>query len=419
MQLSSFGEKFAAESGIVELMDDLGVALNENPDAIFMGGGNPARIPEVEQVFRARLQNILDDDAQCHSLLGVYQSPQGDLSFRKEMAGFLKRQFGWPVTEANISVSNGSQSAFFIIFNMLAGACADGTNRQIHLPLAPEYLGYGDSGLSHDFFSATQPTIEHLDKHLFKYRVNFDKLALTEKAAAMCVSRPTNPTGNVLTNEEISQLDSIARQHDIPFIIDGAYGLPFPNILFEDAEPHWNDNTVLMLSLSKLGLPAVRTGIVVANEEFSRQFSNATTISSLACGSMGPVLARELIKDGTLLTLSNETIRPYYRQRASQAVSWFSNSMDDALPYHIHKPEGAFFLWLWFDQLPISSMELYKRLKARGVLVVPGEPFFMGLQGDWPHSRQCIRVSYAQEESVVKRGFKIIAEEVVQAYQAA
>ena len=48
MDLSKFGEKFSGQSGIVELMDDLGTALNENPDMLFMGGGNPGRIPEVE-----------------------------------------------------------------------------------------------------------------------------------------------------------------------------------------------------------------------------------------------------------------------------------------------------------------------------------------------------------------------------------
>ena len=47
MKLSQFGEKFSGLTGIVELMDDLGSALNENPEMIFMGGGNPARIAEV------------------------------------------------------------------------------------------------------------------------------------------------------------------------------------------------------------------------------------------------------------------------------------------------------------------------------------------------------------------------------------
>jgi len=64
VELSKFGEKFSGQSGIVELMDDLGTALNENPDMLFMGGGNPGRIPEVEQVFKARLEKVLADPAQ-------------------------------------------------------------------------------------------------------------------------------------------------------------------------------------------------------------------------------------------------------------------------------------------------------------------------------------------------------------------
>ncbi|MEZ4518271.1 MAG: hypothetical protein R3C44_16100 [Chloroflexota bacterium] len=54
--------------------------------------------------------------------------------------------------------------------------------------------------------------------------------------------------------------------------------------------------------------------------------------------------------------------------------------------YYIHKP--GFFLWLWFNEnLPINSSQgtLYERLKARGVLIVPGHHFFPGLDEPWDH----------------------------------
>ena len=92
-------------------------------------------------------------------------------------------------------------------------------------------------------------------------------------------------------------------------------------------------------------------------------------------------------------------------------MQWFRIALE-GLPYHIHKPEGAIFLWLWFDGLPITSQELYQRLKLRGVLIVPGHNFFIGTDEDWPHREQCIRVSYAQDGAVVQQGIKIIAEEV-------
>jgi len=417
LKLSQFGSKFCAPTGIVELMDDLGTALNENPDMIFMGGGNPGRIPEAEAIFKARLETVLADPAQLHSLMGIYQSPQGDKIFREQIAGLLKKEFGWDLSERNIAISNGSQSAFFILYNMLAGAMPDGSHHSIHLPLAPEYIGYGDIGLTRDFFTATRPEIELMDNNLFKYHVDFSKLEVTEQAGALCVSRPTNPTGNVLTDSEIEHLDEIALAADIPLIIDGAYGLPFPGIIFNDAKPHWNENTILVLSLSKLGLPGVRTGIIVAREDIVQGYSNANTVVNLACGNLGPTIARELFSSREILTLSNDLVKPFYRQRAQQAVDWFRAELG-SLPYRIHSPEGAIFLWLWFEGLPITSQELYQRLKERGVLVVPGHNFFPGMDTGWQHQQECIRVSYAQDGSTVKQGIEIIAEEVAKAYAA-
>ena len=419
MKLSKFGEKFAATTGIVELMDDLGTALNENPDMIFMGGGNPGRIPEAEAIFKRRLETVLADPQQLHSLMGIYQSPQGDKVFRGQIAGLLKKEFGWNLYERNIAISNGSQSAFFILYNMLAGKMPDGSNRAIHLPLAPEYIGYGDIGLQENFFTATKPEIELLDDNQFKYHVDFSRLDVSEQStAALCVSRPTNPTGNVLTDDEIEHLDQIAQAADIPFIIDGAYGLPFPGILFNDAKPHWNENTILVLSLSKLGLPGVRTGIIVAREDIVQAYTNANTVVSLACGNLGPAIARELFSSGEILTLGNNTVRPFYQQRAERTVRLFRTALGD-LPYRIHKPEGAIFLWLWFDGLPITSQELYERLKARGVLIVPGHNFFPGMTSDWRHQQECIRVSYAGEGKAVEQGIEIIGQEVAAAYEQA
>jgi len=415
VKLSTFGEKFARDSGIVGLMDDLGSALDDNPEMVMMGGGNPGRLPQAEAIFQQRLEAVMADPEKRHKLFGLYQSPRGDRVFRREISSFLKKQFGWNLTADNVAISNGSQSAFFVLLNMFAGEMPDGSVQSIHLPLTPEYLGYADSGLSEAFFTATRPGIELLEDHLFKYHVDFSRLALDGQTGALCLSRPTNPTGNVLTDEEVAHLDEIARKRDIPLILDGAYGLPFPNIMFAEATPHWNENTILVLSLSKLGLPGVRTGIIVAREEIIHAYANANGIVNLACGNIGPAIATELFRTGEILTLTRDHVTPYYRERAGNTVTWFRNSLGD-LPYHIHKPEGAFFLWLWFEGLPITSQELYERLKNRGVLVVPGHHCFFGLAEDWPHRHECIRVSYVQNEDHVRRGISIIADEVRKAY---
>ena len=86
------------------------------------------------------------------------------------------------------------------------------------------------------------------------------------------------------------------------------------------------------------------------------------------------------------------------------------------LPCRIHTPEGAIFLWLWFEGLPITSETLYQRLKERGVLVIAGEHFFPGIHDPWAHRHECIRVSYAQDAETVESGIAIIGEEVARAY---
>ena len=398
-------------------MDDLGSALNSDRKMIMLGGGNPAQIPAVQRVFRQRMKAILDNGDDFEQMLSNYGGPQGDVPFATALANLLNQEYGWNITERNIALTNGSQTSFFYLFNLLAGNFADGSFKKILFPLAPEYIGYLDAGLEEGLFTASKPEFEFLDDHIFKYHVDFDAVSITDEIGAICVSRPTNPTGNVLTNTEIEKLDALARQHNIPLIIDNAYGTPFPGIIFTDAHPTWNENVILCMSLSKLGIPGARTGIIIANEQIAAAVSAFNAVISLAPGSFGAWLARDLVQSGEVIRLSREVITPFYRQKAEKAVDLLRRELD-GVDYFIHKPEGAFFLWLWFRGLPITSQQLYERFKQRGVVVVPGEYFFPGLEGEWQHKYECVRMSYAGDDAVVREGIKIIAEEVKRAYDS-
>ncbi|PMO75267.1 valine--pyruvate transaminase [Vibrio splendidus] len=413
MQFSKFGEKFNRYSGITRLMDDLNDGLR-TPGAIMLGGGNPAAIPAMLDYFNQASADMLAS-GELIAALANYDGPQGKDSFIKSLAAMLKKTYGWDISEKNISLTNGSQSGFFYLFNLLAGQQPDGSHKKILLPIAPEYIGYGDAGIDDDIFISYHPEIELLENRQFKYHVDFEKLKVDDSVAAICASRPTNPTGNVLTDEEVRKLDKLARENNIPLLIDNAYGLPFPNIIFEDVEPFWNENTILCMSLSKLGLPGVRCGIVIASEEVTQALTNMNGIISLAPNSVGPAIANHMIEKGDLLRLSSEVIKPFYKDKSLRAVELLQEAIDDPR-FRIHKPEGAIFLWLWFDELPITTMELYDRLKARGVLIVPGEYFFIGQEDEWDHAHQCLRMNYVQDDEAMQKGISIIAEEVKKAY---
>jgi valine--pyruvate aminotransferase len=415
MNASKFGRKIAVQSGIGQLMDDLGAALAGKNDVVMLGGGNPARIPAMERLFRQGMAAMLEEGGDFDQAVGKYEPPQGNPGFRDAVAALLHRQFGWRIGPQNVALTNGSQTAFFILFNLLAGEFEDGTRRRILLPLIPEYIGYADVGLSHDLFMARKPQIEHIDEHTFKYHIDFDRLHLEDDVGAVCVSRPTNPTGNVLTNGELERLSGLARSRGVPLIIDNAYGTPFPNIMFAEADPLWDENTIVCMSLSKLGLPGVRTGIVIAREEIVEMIARVNAVMSLAPGGVGTAIVADIVRSGEIIRISREVVRPYYERKMQEAVREIRHRFG-GVDYHIHKPEGAFFLWLWFPNLPITSDQLYERLKQRNVVVVPGHYFFPGFTELWPHTHECLRVSYAQDPEIVAAGIQAIADEVRRAW---
>ena len=418
-QFSEFGKRLCMGSGIEELMDDLGNALvSGGPDVRMLGGGQPAHIPEVNALWRRRLEEIMALPGGLEKMLSNYDPPRGNPLFLDSIAALFRESFGWDISAKNIAITAGGQTAFFFLFNALAGKFKDGSRKKILLPLVPEYIGYANQSVSDDIFCACKPLIQKIGDHDFKYRVDFENLRVDDDIAAICVSRPTNPTGNVLTDNEISQLSDLAEKHDIPLIIDNAYGAPFPNIIFTEATPVWNEHTILTLSLSKIGLPGTRTGIVIASEEIASAVSSMSAIVGLANGNIGQAIMEPLIRSGEILKLSSEVVRPYYVEKSRQARAWVAEEFDAKLPYRVHLSEGALFLWLWFEGMPITSEELYERLKKRGVLIVSGHYFFFGDDDvdAWPHRHECIRMTFTMDERTVHEGIKIIAQEVAAAY---
>ena len=265
-------------------------------------------------------------------------------------------------------------------------------------------------------FVGMKPTITHIDKHTYKYGIDFDKLKITDEIAAIAISRPTNPTGNVITDEETKKLAKLATEKGIPFILDNAYGLPFPNIVFTEANPIYEGNMIYVMTLSKIGLPSTRTSIVIANEDVIKALSALNAIISLSTGTIGQYLMTELIESGEVMDLAKNIIHPFYAKKSQEAVAVLHKNLRDDIPWHLHKSEGALFLWLWCENMPITSMELYERLKERGVIVVPGEYFFPGFDEEWQHRRECIRISYSMKDEVVHKGLEIIANEVNKVY---
>jgi valine--pyruvate aminotransferase len=397
-------------------MEDMGDAMSGTDDVMMLGGGNPAHIPEVQLLFKERMQSVLDKPSEFNRLIGNYDSPKGEKRFIDALVAFFNNNYGWGVKASNIALTSGSQTAFFMLFNTFAGTGSDGIKRKILLPMVPEYIGYADVGIEDDLFRSERPEINIIDEHLFKYSLDKPSINVGNDVGAVCVSRPTNPSGNVLTDDEIDYLLSLASANDVPLIIDNAYGAPFPNIIFTESSISWSEQIIFSMSLSKLGLPSVRTGIIIAREDVIEKISYMNSVVNLALGNLGPNLVFDLVKSNHIIDLCKRSIQPFYKSKMHQALSLVHKELQ-GLEYYVHQPEGAIFLWLWLPGLPITSQELYERLKKRGVLILSGHHFFPGLKkGPWQHQHECIRISYAMDDTLVINGIKLIAEEIRSIY---
>ena len=420
MEFTDFGNKLSSHSGILQLMDDIAKPLPDGVIAKPLGGGNPARVPEVEQAYRAELERLLADGDSFEDVIAHYDSPQGRVGFLKAAAAFFRNRYGWNITEDNIALTNGSQSAMFYLFNLFSGKSGERT-KTLLFPLMPEYIGYADQGIEEGTFVSLPSKCEYYDDRTFKYKLDAEAVEryLSEhpEVGAMAVSRPTNPSGNVLTDSEINRLSELAHKHSIPLIVDNAYGLPFPDIIFtEDAAPLWNEDIVLSMSLSKIGLPSIRTGIVIARSEIIKAVGNMNAIAALATGSMGPVLAENLLSSGELTRLASEVVRPFYKAKADQ-METFIRKYFEGTEYYLHRIEGSIFCWIYLPSLRIPTLEFYSELMRKGVVTVPGEYFFFGSDeqrkgNPYPHDHydKCLRLNYSGDTALTEEGVRIIAD---------
>jgi valine--pyruvate aminotransferase len=132
----------------------------------------------------------------------------------------------------------------------------------------------------------------------------------------------------------------------------------------------------------------------------------------LATSTIGQTITGPLFANGELSRMCAEVVRPFYRRRSDAALAALRESFAGYDHYRVHECEGAFFLWLWLQRLPVTDRELYARLKRRGLLVVPGSYFFPGLLEPWEHTSQCIRLTYSADPAAVRKGMAILAAEI-------
>lgn len=422
LHLSTLGQQMSNLTGVRAIMKDIIETLQTHRDRTFinLSAGNPVILPAVEQLWRDATQSLLQSE-EYGTVVCRYGTSQGYEPLVKAVQFEFQRQYGIPLSDRQILITPGSQALYFLAANAFGGKAENGQVKKIVLPLCPDYTGYGGVSLTPEAVVSYRPALDvDRPQHRFKYRPDFEQLQVDETTGCVIFSRPCNPTGNVLSDDEARQIVDMAAPFHVPVFIDSAYGAPFPSLHYQPMNPllcNEFPNVVHCMSLSKAGLPGERVGIAIGDEAIIQTLEAFQTNLCIHSSRYGQAIAAHAIESGQLSQVAETIIRPYYFARLQTLEIALQTFMPDEVPWYLHRVEGSIFGWIWFQDCPVTDWEIYQQLKDAGVIVVPGRPFFPGLQEPWDHTEQCLRISLTGSDADIRAGVEILGGITRQVYQ--
>jgi valine--pyruvate aminotransferase len=416
--LTQFGLQMSNLTGVRAIMKDIIETLRAGNahEFINLSAGNPVILPEVEQLWRDCTADLLASK-EYGEVVCRYGSSQGYQPLIDAVVKDFNTRYSLNLTDRNILITPGSQSIYFYAANAFGGYTKEGQLKDIVLPLSPDYTGYGGVSLIPEAVKSYQPSLDINERtHRFKYRPNFGNLSINENTGCVIFSRPCNPTGNVLTDEELTKIATLAEAYNVPVFVDSAYAPPFPALNFTEMTPIFGKNIIHCLSLSKAGLPGERIGIAIGDEDIIQVLESFQTNMCIHSPRYGQAIASRAIASGALANIAETVIRPYYQNKFTVLESTLDDAMPENLPWFLHRGEGAIFAWLWLKDLPMTDWDFYQELKKVGVIVVPGSSFFPGLREDWKHKNECLRISLTASDEDIQTVMKRIAQVAQKVY---
>lgn len=221
---------------------------------------------------------------------------------------------------------------------------------------------------------------------------------ITNKTKVILFSNPSNPTGAVLSEEELSALADLARRHDLIIISDETYDfLTYDNIKHISAAsiPEIRDRVIVCGSFSKkYALTGYRVGYAFAEEgiiDHMLKVHDALTICAPAISQKAAIAALKGPNEPVI-----EAIERFNHNR--ELMCQELDKMSDIFEYQ--KPKGAYYILAKIKKSNTDSFKLaLKILYEAHVIVIPGAAF--GPQGEGH-----LRFSFAGQPEDIPKGFE-------------
>ncbi len=228
--------------------------------------------------------------------------------------------------------------------------------------------------------------------------------ALTSKTRVIVLNYPSNPTGAYPTRAYLQKLQDFAKAHDLWIVSDEVYGSlyygerPTSAAAFDGAK----ERTLLVNSLSKsYAMTGWRVGFLAAPKPV---IDNALKAGQNSITCVAPFIQKAAafaLTDPDIQQVTANMRSAYARRR--ELVLRISHELESEKVL-VTPPQGAFYFFLDFRPLKMSSVEICERiLEEAGVGLVPGSAF--GAQGEG-----FVRMTIAASDEEVETGFRKIVE---------
>ena len=292
-----------------------------------------------------------------------YTSNNGILELRREICNYLNRRFGLdyePKSEVIVTVG-GSEA-----IDLTVRALIEPGDEAI-IPV-PSFVCYGPIvELAHG-----KPVfIETKEEDNFKLRPEALRAAITPKTKLLILPYPNNPTGAVMTKDELEEIAQILEGTNIMVLSDEIYGeLTYGrrHTAFATVGNMW-ERTITVSGFSKAyAMTGWRLGYLCAPKELVTQMHKIHQYAIMCAPTTSQLAAIEALKHGDpdIEMMANE-----YNRRRKYILDGLRKMGIDTF-----EAEGAFYVFPRIGKFGLSSDDFcQKLLDEKGVAIVPGNAF--------------------------------------------
>ena len=360
-------------SGIRKFFD----VVSEMPDAISLGVGEP----DFDTPYSVREEGIY----ALEKGRTFYTSNAGLKELREEISRYLMRKYSLDYDADNeIMVTVGGSEAIDIALR-----CMVDPGDEVLIP-TPCYVSYLPCAVMAD---AVPKMIELKAENQFKLTRQELIDSITDKTKILILAFPNNPTGAIMTREELEELVPVIIEHDLYVISDEIYSeLTYDNKHCSIASlPGMKERTVTINGFSKaFAMTGWRLGYACAPKEIMKQMIKLHQFAIMCAPTNSQFAAIEALRN---CDDDVDRMVEAYNQRRRFLLNSFKEMGIDCF-----EPFGAFYVFPSIAKFGMTSEEFANRLlREQKLAVVPGTAFGECGEG-------FVRISYAYSIENLKQG---------------